>query len=81
MRDKSMKPANIEQVDRVTVNRYEAVIVASKHARHINSVRLAKLKRSGETEAPEDFESRKITAVALRDLIDGKVKFDRSDSK
>ena len=81
MREGRMKPLNAEAVDRVTSNRYEAVIVAARHARHLNSIRLAKLKRLGETEVTVDIESRKITAVSLRDLTEGKVKFVRTDSK
>ena len=33
----------IDGLEKVTVNRYEAVIVAAQHARQINSKRLAKL--------------------------------------
>ncbi|MFZ1685454.1 MAG: DNA-directed RNA polymerase subunit omega [Candidatus Zixiibacteriota bacterium] len=77
-----MKLVNIEDVDRMTSNRYEAVIVAAQHARHLNAVRLAKLARLGETENTAiDIESRKITMVSLRDLTEGKVKFVRSDTK
>ena len=81
MREGRMKPLNVEAVDRVTSNRYEAVIVAAQHARHLNAIRLAKLKRLGEVETIVDIESRKITAVSLRDLTEGKVKFLRTDSK
>jgi len=81
MREGRMKPLNVEAVDRVTSNRYEAVIVAAQHARHLNAIRLAKLKRLGEIETTVDIESRKITAVSLRDLTEGKVKFLRTDSK
>jgi DNA-directed RNA polymerase omega subunit len=77
-----MRLINIEDIDRVTSNRYEAVIVSAQHARHLNAVRLAKLASLGETENTAiDIESRKITIVSLRDLTEGKVKFDRSDTK
>jgi DNA-directed RNA polymerase omega subunit len=77
-----MKLINIEDIDRVTSNRYEAVIVSAQHSRHLNAVRLARLARLGESEnAGLDIESRKITIVALRDLTEGKVKFERSDTK
>jgi DNA-directed RNA polymerase omega subunit len=76
-----MQPINVESVDKVTRNRYEAVIVAAQHARHLNSLRLAKLKRLNEEDTGSDIESRKITMVALRNLVEGKVKFERKDSK
>ncbi|MBK7140998.1 MAG: DNA-directed RNA polymerase subunit omega [bacterium] len=76
-----MQPVNVENVDKVTRNRYEAVIVAAQHARHLNSLRLAKLKRLNEEDTGSDIESRKITMVALRNLVEGRVKFERKDSK
>ena len=63
----------------MTSNRYEAVIVAAQHARQLNAHRLSKLAQAQEGDVPE-IEARKITIVALRDLIDGKVKFERSDT-
>ena len=69
----------IEDLDKVTKNRYEAVLVASKHARHLNAKRLAELARLAEEPLEIDIEARKMTAVALRDLMDGKVKFIRVD--
>ncbi len=74
-----MKLLNIENVDKMTTNRYEAVIVAAQHARHLNSQRLIRLAQMQEGSAV-DIEARKITIVALRDLIEGKVKFERSDT-
>jgi len=72
----------IDGLDDVTINHYEAVIVASQHARNLNSKRLAKLAQLGEEEVVEvDIEARKITAVALRDLMEGKVQFERSDTE
>lgn len=76
-----MQPVNVENVDKVTRNRYEAVIVAAQHARHLNALRLAKLKRLNEEDTGADIESRKITMVALRNLVEGRVKFERKDSK
>lgn len=74
-----MKLLNIENVDKMTTNRYEAVIVAAQHARHLNSQRLIRLAQMQEG-STVDIEARKITIVALRDLIEGKVKFERSDT-
>ena len=70
----------MDDVDKVTENRYEAVIVAAQHARRLNSLRLAKLEEL-EEDAEVDTEDRKITMVALKDLVDGKVNFARSDTE
>lgn len=74
-----MQPLNIEDVDRVTRNRYEAVIIAAQHARNLNARRLHALKALQEG-ATTDLETRKITAVSLRDLIDSKVNYERADT-
>lgn len=71
----------IDNLDKVTQNRYEAVLVASKHARHLNAKRLAKLARLVEEVVEVDIEARKMTAVALRDLMEGKVNFERADTE
>jgi DNA-directed RNA polymerase omega subunit len=70
----------IERLDQITENRYEAVLVAAKHARHLNSKRLAKLARLEEGAVDVDIEARKMTAVALREVLEGKVKFERADT-
>ena len=71
----------IEDLDKVTTNRYEAVIVAAQHARYLNARRLAKLQRLDEETVEVDIEARKMTAVALKDLMEGKVQFERSDTE
>ena len=69
----------IEQLEKLSLNQYEAVIVASQHARRLNAKRLQQLEQM-EEDPSIDIDSRKITAVALRDVLDGRVKFKRSDS-
>ncbi len=69
----------VEGLLELELNLYEAVIVASQHARILNSKRLAQLERMGE-DPSVDLETRKITAVALQDVLDGKVKFKRPDT-
>ncbi len=73
----------IDDIEKVTVNRYEAVIVAAQHARQINTKRLAKLNAAIEAGAEVEFdmEARKITMVALKDVMEGKVKFNRADTE
>jgi DNA-directed RNA polymerase omega subunit len=71
-----VKKIPIEELEKLQLNRYEAVIVASKHARKLNTKRLTLLEQMEEN--PEiDIDSRKITMVALNDLVGGKVKFQR----
>ena len=74
-----MRRPRIEDLDKVGLNSYEAVIVASQHARSLNAKRLAKLEEM-EEDPGVSIESRKITAVALQDVLSGKVKFRRTDS-
>jgi len=68
-----------DKIETVTENRYEMVLVASKHARHINAKRLAKLARLQEGAAEVDIEARKMTAVAFKEVLEGKVNFVRAD--
>ncbi|HUV31167.1 MAG TPA: DNA-directed RNA polymerase subunit omega [Acidobacteriota bacterium] len=68
----------MDELDRITRNRYEAVIIAAQHARHLNARRLRRLEQLEEG-GEVDIEARKITMVALKDLIEGKVNFQRSD--
>ncbi len=72
-----MPYVDIDGLEKVTRNKYEAVIVASQHARYLNQVRLAKFQQIDEGMLEVDIEARKMTAVALRDLLEGRVKFER----
>jgi len=74
---------SIDKLDALTENRYEAVLVASKHARHLNAKRLVKLARLQQDEETieVDIEARKMTAVALREVLEGKVKYERADTE
>ncbi|MCP4704608.1 MAG: DNA-directed RNA polymerase subunit omega [candidate division Zixibacteria bacterium] len=67
------------EVDKITRNRYEAVLIAAKRARKINSHRQAQLERMVEEEV--DIDSRKVTSIALQDLSDGAVKFKRNNEE
>ena len=70
----------MDEVDKVAENRYEAVIIAAQHARRLNMQRLARLEQLEEG-GEVDIEARKITMVALKDLVEGKVNFERSDTE
>jgi len=71
----------LADLEKQGLNLYETVIVASKHARHLNAKRVAKLAQLEEGNTEVDIESRKMTAVALRELLEGKVQFERSDTE
>lgn len=68
-----------EGFEKMGLNTYEAVILASQHARRLNIKRLAQLELL-EEDPTLDIESRKIPLLALRDLLDGKLKYKLSDS-
>ena len=74
-----MEKPPIEDLEKLNLNRYEAVIVAAQHARHLNTQRLQQLDQM-EEDPSVSIDSRKITMVALKDLLEGRVKFTRSDS-
>ena len=68
----------LENVSKFTRNRYEAVIVTSQHARHLNLLRLAQLQRMLEEEGPEPSGT-KVTTLALKDLLKGEIVFHRNE--
>jgi DNA-directed RNA polymerase subunit K/omega len=74
-----MKVVSGEDLRKIGLNRYEAVIIASQHSRHLNTERIQKLERLEEDPLVE-LEARKISMVALKDLLEGRVKFKRMDS-
>lgn len=69
----------VEDLKKLGLNRYEAVIVAAQHARNLNTRRLRALERMEENPDIE-IEPRKITMVAFKDLLEGRVKFTKTDS-
>jgi DNA-directed RNA polymerase omega subunit len=69
----------LEELEKMNLNRYEAVIVASRHARRLNVRRLKSLQQL-EQDPSLKIDSRKMTMVALKDLIEQKVKFTRPDT-
>ena len=73
-----MSKFTFEDIDKLTRNRYEAVLIAAQRARKINSMRLAQLERMAEEDVTID--GRKVTSIAVQDLASGKVKFKSSSS-
>ncbi len=61
-------------IAKVTRNGYEAVIVTSRRAREINTHRLKLLEMMME-DSEVEIDGTKITTLALRDVLDGKVKY------
>ena len=74
-----MKNFSTQELEKLGLNAYEAVIVAAQHARQLNADRLAALERM-EEDPDIEIDARKITMVALRDVLSGKVKFERGGS-
>ncbi|KPL02908.1 MAG: hypothetical protein AMJ90_04570 [candidate division Zixibacteria bacterium SM23_73_2] len=76
-----MEQIPIEKLEKLAKNRYAAVLIVAKHARKLNKERLNEKERMesyGEEEAEETKieSSTKVIGEALRDLLEGKIKFD-----
>ena len=70
----------LDMIDELTENRYEAVLIAAQRARQLNAIRLAKLEMlTSENAESIEIDSRKVTFIALKDCINGKVKFTRNE--
>ncbi len=70
-----MQIYDFDELDKLTVNRYEAVLVTAQRARQVNAIRLAMLERMAEEDVTID--ARKVTSIALQDVSSGKIKFTR----
>jgi DNA-directed RNA polymerase omega subunit len=66
---------SLEDFRKFTTNRFEAIIVAAKHARKVNEMLIKKEEEAqGEEDKPR---MEKIVSLALQDVLEGKIKFDR----
>ena len=64
----------MKNLDKVTKNPYEAVLVASRRARQLNTNRLAQMEMM--TEDSEDvIDYRKVTTQAIEDMLRQRIKF------
>jgi DNA-directed RNA polymerase omega subunit len=71
----------LDTLDELTPNRYKAVLVASQRARQLNAIRLAKLEMLTKENADRiDIDGRKVTALALKDCVEGKVQMKSEDN-
>ena len=71
MKDQTLLMSNL---DDVTLNHYEAVLIASKRARLVNVKRLQQLEMMNE-DSEYNIDYRKVTTVALEDLLTHKINF------
>jgi DNA-directed RNA polymerase omega subunit len=67
---------SLENFTKYTKNRYEAIIVAAKHARKINEI-LENEESSGDEEKTDRLKMEEIVSKSLREVLEGKVKYER----
>lgn len=65
-----------ERLNKEGINRYEAVIAVAKHARRLNQERLRE-KTEGEEASDSKEKLPKVITQALKDVLEGKVEFER----
>ena len=73
-----------ERLEKICKNRYEAVLLVAKHARRLNLERMkaeSQAAQMGEEEAESQEKGEKIPDQALRDVLEGKVEFERPEEK
>ncbi len=74
-----MEETKKKKLEDAIPNEYEAVLAAAKLARKINALRVA----AKEQLPPEEFnkmDQRKVTTLALEDLIQGKARIERKEA-
>jgi DNA-directed RNA polymerase subunit K/omega len=64
----------MKNLDKVTANPYEAVLIASRRARMLNTTRLAQMEMMTE-ESEEAIDYRKVTTQAIEDMLNQKIRF------
>lgn len=70
---------NLDDYTKFTKNRYEAIVVASKHARKMNEMlNEEEVPAEGEEEVTK-VKMEEIVTAAMREVIEGKVKFERPE--
>lgn len=80
-RGEKMEDVPIDKLEKIAKNRYAAVLIVAKHARKLNSERLTEKEKldSSEKEGEQEMEidsSTKVVRKALKDLLEGKIKFE-----
>ncbi|MCK4385857.1 MAG: DNA-directed RNA polymerase subunit omega [candidate division Zixibacteria bacterium] len=73
-----------ERLEKICKNRYEAVLLVAKHARRLNLERMQAesqaVQMGGEEEMSQENEE-KVGNQALREVLEGKVEFERPEEK
>jgi len=65
----------LDQLEELSKNRYEMVLIAAQRARQLNAKRMAQLEMlTAENADQVDIDGRKVTYVALQDCLEGKVR-------
>ena len=64
----------MKNLDKVTANPYEAVLVASRRARQLNTNRLAQMEMMTE-DSEEAIDYRKVTTQAIEDMLRQKIRY------
>jgi DNA-directed RNA polymerase subunit K/omega len=67
-----------EKFDEMYKNRYEAILLVAKHARRINLERVREQSQEEEEKISQDKQPKVITQ-AMKDVLEGKVDFERQD--
>ena len=73
-----------ERLEKICENRYEAVLLVAKHARRLNLERMkaeSQAAQMGEEEEMSQENEEKVGKQALRDVLEGKVEFERPEEK
>lgn len=71
-----MHKGSLKDYTKYTKNRYEAIIVAAKHARKMNELLEKEENVEGEEKADRP-KMEEIVTKSLREVLEGKVKFER----
>lgn len=75
MEKKKEETLLMASLDDITLNHYEAVLIAAKQARAVNLKRLQQLQMMTE-DSEYNFDYRKVTTVALDDLLRKRITFE-----
>jgi len=73
-----------EKLEKICKNRYEAVLLVAKYARRLNLERMkaqSQAVQMGEEEEMSQENEEKVGNRALREVLEGKVKFERPEEK
>ena len=73
-----------ERLEKICENRYEAVLLVAKHARRLNLERMraeSQAAQMGEDEEMSQEKEEKVGNQALREVLEGRVDFERPEEK